>query len=222
MGSRDNLKWSIRMCLTVPPAATGLLPIGHPGVFRVRDKILMFFHLTRTNMPPPSPGIEPLSVVVPIVYDIETNQTSIPQKDQININNPVMIGAQQILVNLANSGNLNMQQCTIMPCVREILLNLTLPNEGPQGLQGPQGPPNAAMMHQGMTRPPMPGPPHMTPQMGGSPMGGPPMRPGMINPAMMPQQRMMGIPGQPGPQHQGPQGPQGGPAGSQPPRGYMG
>ena len=83
---------------------SGLLPIGHPGVFRVRDKILMFFHLTRTNMPPPSPGIEPLSVVVPIVYDIETNQTSIPQKDQININNPVMIGAQQILVNLANSG----------------------------------------------------------------------------------------------------------------------
>ena len=44
----------------------------------------------------------------------------------------------------------------------------------------------------------------------------------MINPAMMPQQRMMGIPGQPGPQHQGPQGPQGGPAGSQPPHGYMG
>ena len=55
-------------------------------------------------MPPPSPGIEPLSVVVPIVYDIESNQTSIPQKDQINLNNPVMIGAQQILVNLANSG----------------------------------------------------------------------------------------------------------------------
>ena len=46
--------------------------------------------------------------------------------------------------------------------------------------------------------------------------------PGMINPAMMPQQRMMGIPGQPGPQHQGPQGPQGGPAGPQPPHGYMG
>ena len=110
-----------------------------------------------------------------------------------------------------------MQQCTIMPCVREILLNLSLPNEGPQG------PPNAVMMHPGMTRPPMPGgPPHMAPQMGGPPMGGPPMRPGMINPAMMPQQRMMGIPGQPGPQHQGPQGPQGGPAGSQPPHGYMG
>ena len=75
------------------------------------------------------------------------------------------------------SGNLNMQQCTIMPCVREILLNLSLPNEGPQGSQGP---PNAVMMHPGMTRPPMPGPPHMTPQMGGSPMGGPPMRPGNL------------------------------------------
>ena len=66
-----------------------------------------------------------------------------------------------------------MQQCTIMPCVREILLNLTLPNEGPQG---PQGPPNAVMMHPGMTRPPMPGPPHMAPQ-----MGGPPMRPGNLS-----------------------------------------
>ena len=156
-------------------------------------------------MPPPSPGVEPLSVVVPIVYDIEQNQTSIPQKDQININNPVMIGAQQILVNLTNSGALNASRCTIMPCVREILLNLTLPNEGP---------PNAVMMHPGMTRPPMPGPPHMAPQMGGPPMA-PAMRPGMI-PTMMPQQRMM-MPQQPHPGGpQPPQGPQG------PPHGYMG
>ena len=157
-------------------------------------------------MPPPSPGVEPLSVVVPIVYDIEQNQTSIPQKDQININNPVMIGAQQILVNLTNSGALNASRCTIMPCVREILLNLTLPNEGP---------PNAVMgMHPGMTRPPMPGPPHMAPQMGGPPMAPGPMRPGMI-PTMMPQQRMM-MPQQPHPG--GPQPPQG----PQPPHGYMG
>ena len=90
-----------------------------------------------------------------------------------------------------------------MPSVQEILRNLSLPNEGPQG------PPNTVMMHPGMNRPPMPGPPHMNPQMGGPPMGGPVMRPGMV-PTMMPQQRMMGMPNQP-PQHQGPGGPMGQP-----------
>ena len=134
-------------------------------------------------------GAEPLSVVVPIVYDIEQNQTSIPQKDSINANNPVMMGAHNILVNLTNSGALNTARCTIMPCVREILLNLALPNEGPP----PPG--GNVMMHGGMNRPPMGGPPPhmggpgMGPQMGGPQGGGPPMR--MMNPGMMPQQRMM-------------------------------
>lgn len=184
--ARENLKWSIRLCLTVPPAATGLLPVGHPGIFRVREKMLMFFHLTRTNTNPP-PNTEPLSVVVPIVYDIEQNQTSIPQKDSINLNNPVMMSAHNILVSLTNSGALNTQRCTIMPCVREILLNLALPNEGPTIMQPGHGGPG------GMNRPPMGGPPH---PMGGPQGGAPPMR--MMNPGMMPQQRMMMQPQQHG------------------------
>ena len=69
-----------------------------------------------------------MSVVVPIVYDIEQNQTSIVQKGEMS---PVGSIANQIISNLMQSGALNTGRCTIMPCVRELLMNLTLPNEGP-------------------------------------------------------------------------------------------
>ena len=55
-----------------------------------------------------SPGhataAEPLSVVVPIVYDIEQNQTSIVQKGEMS---PVGSIANQIISNLMQSGALN-------------------------------------------------------------------------------------------------------------------
>ena len=78
-----------------------------------------------------------------------------------------------------------MQRCTIMPCVRELLANLRLPNEGPDN----SGPP---MMHPGMARPQM-GP--------GMPMGpGQQMGPGMMRMmrgpgpgGMMPQQQQHGF-----------------------------
>ena len=76
--TRDGLKWHVRLCLTVPPAAPPLLSIGHQGLLRVKEKILMFFHLTRANTAQfLQPGQEPLSVVVPIVYDIEHNNTTV-------------------------------------------------------------------------------------------------------------------------------------------------
>ena len=95
--TQENLKWSVRLCLTVPPAAPPLLPIGQPGeiydfqfdeiffsnkirinfcnflisrfvlgLLRVNKKMLMFFHLTRTNTAILPQGTEPLSVVIPI------------------------------------------------------------------------------------------------------------------------------------------------------------
>ena len=60
------------------------------------------------------------------VYDIEHNQTSVAQKEQ----NPIVSVAQGVLTGLAQSGAMNMQRCTIMPCVRELLTSLRLPNEG--------------------------------------------------------------------------------------------
>ena len=89
--------------------------------------------------------------------------------------------AQQIIMNLSQSGRLDTSRCTIMQCVRELLLNLAL-NEG--------GPPMMPPHHMG--RPPHPGmggpgphPGHM-----GGP-GGPPPQMRMMNPMMQQQQRMM-------------------------------
>lgn len=163
----EQLKWNIRLSLTVPPASVNLLPIGRSGIFRINEKMIMFFYLTRPNLR--NPNSEPLTVVVPIVYDIKNNQTSIPHKE--NINSPVMLAAQQILVNLGQTGALNTGRCTILPSLQEILMNLTLPNEAPP-----------VMMHQ-MNRPMGPGMGPAGPQMG---PGGPRMM-------MMPpqQQRMM-------------------------------
>ena len=48
------------------------------------------------------------------------------QKEQ----NPIVSVAQGVLTGLAQSGAMNMQRCTIMPCVRELLTSLRLPNEG--------------------------------------------------------------------------------------------
>ena len=204
--TRDGLKWHVRLCLTVPPAAPPLLSIGHQGLLRVKEKILMFFHLTRANTAQfLQPGQEPLSVVVPIVYDIEHNNTTVAHNHKEM--NPVVsagnfkyfdeknrssmhlkcqfFSAQQILNSMAQSGRLNMQSCTIMPCVRELLGNLRLPNEGPDN----SGPP---MMHPGMARPQM-GP--------GMPMGpGQQMGPGMMRMmrgpgpgGMIPQQQQHGF-----------------------------
>ena len=103
----QNLKWNVKLCVTVPPSARPLMPPGQPGLLRVRDKMLMFFHLSRANishlLPP---GVEPLSVVVPIVYDIQQNQTNVAQKEM----NQVISVAQQTLSQLAQSGSLQMDR----------------------------------------------------------------------------------------------------------------
>lgn len=173
---KQGLMWNIRLCLTVPPATANLLPMGRPGIFNLSEKMILFFHLTR--MMRPNPNTEPMSVVVPIVYDIKSNNTTIPRKDSISnpTPNPVIIGAQNILVNLSNSQQWQQEiistgRCTILPSLQQIIANLTLPNERPPG------PPGQMMMQHQMVRPPM-GP-------GGG--AGPPMR------MMMPpqQQRMM-------------------------------
>merc|ERR1719184_443689 len=87
--TKNGLKWACRLCLTLPPAAPPIMPLGQPGVLRLKEKMLLFLHLTKVNNPPPPPQMgvngsiiaapqpEPLSVVIPIVYDIQNNQTTV-------------------------------------------------------------------------------------------------------------------------------------------------
>ena len=134
----NNLKWTCKLCLTMPPAAPQLIPLGQPGLLTLKEKMLLFLQLTRTNLPPGSlaPNKEPLSFVIPLVYDIKMNQTSVAQKEM----NQVIGVAQRHLAQL--SSTLNPQRCTLLPAVHDLLLKLTLPDEGasvPGGAVHPPG-----------------------------------------------------------------------------------
>ena len=65
-------------------------------------------------------------MVIPLVYDINLNQTQVAQKEM----NVVISMAKQHLERLGRSGQLNMQRCTILPSVQDLLFNMSLPNEG--------------------------------------------------------------------------------------------
>jgi hypothetical protein len=49
---QNNLKWNISLCLTIPPVAPNIFPVGQPGIIGNKEKILIFMHLTRANLPP--------------------------------------------------------------------------------------------------------------------------------------------------------------------------
>jgi hypothetical protein len=55
-----------------------------------------------------------MSVVIPLVYDITMNQTTVAQKEMT----PVISISNQQLSRLARSGQLNMTRCTIFPSVQ--------------------------------------------------------------------------------------------------------
>lgn len=131
---KANLKWAPRICLTSTPAAPPIMPLGQPGLLKSQEKMLLFIQLTRANISSLlPPGSEPCSVVIPIVYDLKANQTSVAQKET----NPVINAAQQRLAILSRSGQLNLQRCTILPSVQELLINLSVPNEGPAHQNNP-------------------------------------------------------------------------------------
>ena len=49
---QNNLKWSISLCLTIPPVAPNVFPVGQAGTIGNKEKILIFMHLTRANLSP--------------------------------------------------------------------------------------------------------------------------------------------------------------------------
>ena len=141
---KNNLKWSCKLCLTLPPAAPPIMPLGQPGLLLLNEKMLVFLQLTKVRTEAEAeqaksntysaPETEPLSVVIPLVYDTELNQTTVAQKEM----NQVISVAQQHLAKLARSPQFQMQgRCTILPSVHDLLLNFSLePISGPHPMQG--------------------------------------------------------------------------------------
>jgi len=126
---QGNLKWAVSICLSIPPVAPNVFPVGQAGIIGNKEKILIFMQLTRANVQLP-PGQEPLSVVVPVIYNISQNQTILASL-QKELNNPSLHAVQSHLTSWARSNPPTMGRCSILPAIHDLLMNLTLPNEGP-------------------------------------------------------------------------------------------
>ncbi|XP_053732138.1 mediator of RNA polymerase II transcription subunit 14 isoform X1 [Synchiropus splendidus] len=118
-----QLKWNVQFCLTIPPSAP---PIAPPGTIAVvlKSKMLFFLQLTQ-RIPVPQ---EPISIIVPIVYDMATGltqQADIPRQ-------PSSSGAAALMVsNILKRFNelhpARQGECTIFASVHELMANLSLP-----------------------------------------------------------------------------------------------
>jgi len=125
---QSKLKWTISLCLTIPPFAPNVFPVGQAGIMGNKEKILIFMQLTRANIQMPQHQ-DPVSIVIPVIYNISQNQTMLANLEK-GINNPNLHAVLQHLGNFARSNNAAMGRCTIYPAIYDLLMNLTLPNEG--------------------------------------------------------------------------------------------
>ncbi|BES92650.1 U1 small nuclear ribonucleoprotein C [Nesidiocoris tenuis] len=164
---QHQFKWSVQWCLRVPPSASSIVPMGMAATVICRQKILFFLQLNRvmnfSGGGGPPPGIEVPSVVLPLVYDVSTNNIQLAEKRDAG---PSVMSSASLLLKRFSDCNTMHSECAIFPAVRDLLMNLTLPSEQQQVASSPVG----VMMQSpvGMMHSPIPG------QYG----GGVPMNPG--------------------------------------------
>ncbi|CAL8370558.1 unnamed protein product [Arctogadus glacialis] len=121
-----QLNWNVQFCLTIPPSAP---PIAPPGTIAVvlKSKMLFFLQLTQ-RVPVPQ---DPLSIIVPIVYDMATGltqQADIPR--QHSSSGAAALTVSNILRRFNELHPARQGECTIFASVHELMANLALPPGG--------------------------------------------------------------------------------------------
>ncbi|XP_036401903.1 mediator of RNA polymerase II transcription subunit 14-like [Megalops cyprinoides] len=121
-----QLKWNVQFCLTIPPSAP---PIAPPGTIAVvlKSKMLFFLQLTQ-RLPVPQ---EPVSIIVPIVYDMATGltqQADIPRQPSASGAAALMVSS--ILRRFSEMHPPRQGECTIFASVHDLMASLTLPPGG--------------------------------------------------------------------------------------------
>ncbi|KAJ3591575.1 hypothetical protein NHX12_006708 [Muraenolepis orangiensis] len=110
-----QLNWNVQFCLTIPPSAP---PIAPPGTIAVVLKSKMLF-------------FDPLSIIVPIVYDMATGltqQADIPR--QHSSSGAAALTVSNILRRFNELHPARQGECTIFASVHELMANLVLPPSG--------------------------------------------------------------------------------------------
>ncbi|KAF3694623.1 Mediator of RNA polymerase II transcription subunit 14 [Channa argus] len=118
-----QLKWNVQFCLTIPPSAP---PIAPPGTIAVvlKSKMLFFLQLTQ-RIPVPQ---EPVSIIVPIVYDMATGltqQADIPRQHSSSGAAALMVS--NLLKRFSELHPARQGECTIFASVHDLMVNLNLP-----------------------------------------------------------------------------------------------
>jgi mediator of RNA polymerase II transcription subunit 14 len=130
IGLQQGMRWSVQWPLRVPLSGTQIIPIGLASVLICRTKILFFLSITRQGVQYP-PGVEPPSMVLPLVYDLQTNITQLAEKRDQN-QSPASAAANMQMKRFADYHvSANHEQNSLFPAVRDLLTNLALPNEPP-------------------------------------------------------------------------------------------
>lgn len=125
-----SLRWSLQWCLTVPLSLNNDSLIGQSAVVIQSTKIVFMIQLIR-NAPPganmPGQSVEPQTFVVPIIYNINGNMTSMmfDHKSSPLPPSPPAMAVNNLLKRFHDFNKLS-DQCSIFPAVRELLMNLTL------------------------------------------------------------------------------------------------
>lgn len=145
----QGLKWHVQFCLRVPPSAAPIVPVGNAAIHIVRMKILFFVsplrihHSDRIRNPncscflsqlqitriPYLPGMDwkdSPSLVLPMVYDVSSNITQIAERRD-PVQSIATSAASHQLRRFAEYPSHG--ECSLFPAVRDLILNLTLPNE---------------------------------------------------------------------------------------------
>ncbi|KAJ3641158.1 hypothetical protein Zmor_027675 [Zophobas morio] len=131
---QQGMKWSVQWMLRIPPSAQPIVPTGMSGVLVYRTKILFFLQITRMGVQYPS-NMEPPSLILPFIYDINTNLTQLAEKRETG-SVPGMAAASQLLKHFTQFQS-NITECSIFPALRDLLLNLVLPSEPQQPSPAP-------------------------------------------------------------------------------------
>ena len=146
----QGLKWSIQFCLRVPPSAAPIVPVGMPAVLICRLKILFFVSLFRcfpslfiifnylfylfilkiqiTRLPymPNMDWKDQPSLVLPMVYDVNSNITQLAERREQQL-----VATNAVSHQLRRFADYGVQpnECSLFPAIRDLLANLVLPPE---------------------------------------------------------------------------------------------
>ncbi|XP_001354245.3 mediator of RNA polymerase II transcription subunit 14 isoform X1 [Drosophila pseudoobscura] len=132
----DQLKWTVQMCMRMPPSAVPIVPSGNACVVLGRMKILFFLQITKIPFNGKDWKDSP-SLVLPIVYDITMNLTQMAERRE-QVPSPMMTAASTLLRRFSEF-NSQQNQCSLFPAITDLLTNLQLATDMPQP------PPNQAI-----------------------------------------------------------------------------